>query len=125
MSHYKQIPTAGNRGPQQGEDSLGRQVFLRERPEQQESVPAPEDFSRRDFLKTVGVAAATTAVASSGAVALAAPTHTRSEIIAAIGDTLIPSDPGDHGYKDLESHQITEEVLKALPGVTDADTALF
>ena len=37
------------------------------------------------------------------------------QIVAALGDLFIPSAPGDPGYKDLESHGITEYVMKGLP----------
>ncbi len=85
-----------------------------------------ENSSRRGFLKTVAVT--TAAVAASGAVPAhlaAAPGVDRKTVVAVLGDTLIPSEPGDPGYKDLESHGITDEVLKALPGVSDADVELF
>ena len=84
----------------------------------------PENVSRRDFLKTASVAAAMAAVVGSATPLVAAPAD-RKAVVAALGDTLIPSDPGDPGYKDLESHGITDEVLKALPGVSDADATLF
>lgn len=84
----------------------------------------PEDISRRKFLKAAGVASAGVAVAASVAVPVQAAVD-RKAMIAALGNTLIPSDPGDAGYKDLESHGITDEVLKALPGVSDADLELF
>ena len=85
-----------------------------------------EESSRRGFLKTVAVTSA--AMAAGGAVSTrlaAAPAVDRKTVVAALGDTLIPSEPGDPGYKDLESHGITDEVLKALPGVADADVELF
>lgn len=78
--------------------------------------------SRRAFVKTVGVAAAAVAVVKTGA--LAAPAN-RALVVAAIGDVLIPSDPGDPGYRDLETFKITEEVLKALPGVEEPEVTLW
>ncbi len=84
-----------------------------------------EDISRREFLQTATVAAAAVGVAGAGTTALAAPPIDRHAIVAALGDTLIPSQPGDPGYKDLEAYKITEEVLKALPGVSDADLELL
>lgn len=84
-----------------------------------------EEFSRREFMQTVTVAAAAVAVPGAGITVLAAPSVDRHALIAALGDTLIPSEPGDPGYKDLEAYKITEEVLKALPGVPDADLELF
>ena len=97
---------------------------------QGEGYPADavqDDYSRREFLKTASVTAATAAVAVSSAHLLAAQAQgaNRHDMIAALGDTLIPSDPGDPGYKDLEPYKITEEALKALPGVSDADLELF
>jgi hypothetical protein len=84
-----------------------------------------EDISRRDFLKTVAVTTAAAGVAGSATSLMAAPAVDRQAMIAALGDTLIPSDPGDPGYKDLVPYKITEEVLKALPGVSDADLELL
>ncbi len=37
----------------------------------------------------------------------AATTVDRSAVIAALGDTIIPSDPGDPGYRTLEPYNIT------------------
>ena len=36
-----------------------------------------------------------------------------------MGDALIPSAAGDPGYKDLEAHGISQEVLKGLQGLSD------
>jgi hypothetical protein len=49
----------------------------------------------------------------------------RREVLFAIGDTLIPSAPGDPGYKDLEWYGITEEVNRGLEELTDDDLELF
>src|SRR3990172_7232565 len=83
-----------------------------------------ENSSRRDFLKTVSVAAVGVAVAGAAAQEAVAAVS-KPAMISALGDTLIPSQPGDPGYKDLEPYKITEEVLKSLPGVSDADLELF
>ena len=84
--------------------------------------------SRRDFLKRTGSGATGTAVALAGMQACqigpAAPEIDRSAVMAALGDTLIPSDPGDPGYKTLEPYNITAEVLKELQ-VSDEDLLLF
>jgi hypothetical protein len=111
-----------SRGPNKGAESEARWATY-ELPPPDDPVSA--DFSRREFLRTVGTTAAAVAVAGSGAPVLAAPVVDRHALIAALGDTLIPSDSGDRGYKDLEPYKITEEVLKALPGVDDADLGLF
>ena len=85
-----------------------------------------KDVSRRDFLKTVGAAGATVALSGASSAPLtAAPPVDRKAVVAALGDTLLPSDPGDPGYKDFEPYGITDEVLKVLPGVSDADWELF
>ena len=84
-----------------------------------------ENVSRRDFLKTVSAATAAAAVGTAATAAEAAPPINRHDVIAALGDAIIPSDPGDPGYKDLEPHKITAEVLKALPGVSDSDLELL
>lgn len=72
--------------------------------------------------------AVTTAVSSSGfegnEQAPTAPVD-RHGIFAALGDTLIPSDPGDPGYKSLEAYRITEEVMKGLGAIRDEDLDLF
>lgn len=85
-----------------------------------------ERVSRREFLKRSG--------AGSVAVTLVAPNLALGEsesqralrmerhaIFAALGDTLIPTDPGDPGYRSLEAYKITEEVMKGLTGIEDAD----
>jgi hypothetical protein len=89
------------------------------------SSGSEEGFSRREFVKTIGATAAAVALAGSSSLVSAAPPANRHAVIAALGDALIPSDPGDPGYKDLEAYNITEEVLKGLSGVSDADLELF
>lgn len=49
----------------------------------------------------------------------------RRAIFAALGDTLIPTDPGDPGYRSLEPYKITEEVMKGLGAIRDADLEAF
>lgn len=49
----------------------------------------------------------------------------RKAILFAIGDTLIPSAPGDPGYRDLEWHGISDEVDRRLEDVTEEDLDLF
>lgn len=48
----------------------------------------------------------------------------RQAILFAIGDVLIPSAPGDPGYRDLEWHGITEEVSTRTE-IRDGDLDLF
>ena len=86
-----------------------------------------KDVSRRDFLKTTGMGAAV--IPTAGVVATqqaqAQAATDRTAVIAALGDTIIPSDPGDPGYRTLEPYNITAEVMKGLTGLSDDDLALF
>ena len=86
------------------------------------------NVTRRDFLKTTGLgtaaAAASLGVAEKASGQSPAPAVDRAAVVAAMGDTLIPSDPGDPGYKTLEPFNITAEVLKGMP-VTDEELGLF
>lgn len=88
-----------------------------------------KNLSRRDFLKKGTWGGAT--LASAGAMLHINVPATRAEesadrhsIIAALGDTLIPSTP-DSGYKSLESYNVTAEVLKRLTVLNDADLREF
>jgi hypothetical protein len=86
--------------------------------------------SRREFLKRAGLGSlAVTATAPKmalGASQAAQPASVdRRAIFAALGDTLIPTDPGDPGYKSLEKYRITEEVMKGLEVLSDADLNAF
>src|SRR5688572_18502687 len=84
------------------------------------------EVNRREFVKSSGQAVLGTAAV----VGIAAPPPAlaqgvdRAAVVAAVGDTLIPTDTDDPGYATLEPHQITAEVLKEL-AMTDADLALF
>lgn len=72
--------------------------------------------------------AITTAVSSAGfAGREPAPTAPvdRHALFAALGDTLIPTDPGDPGYKSLEPYKITDEVMKGLSAIRDDDLNSF
>ena len=74
-------------------------------------------LTRRDFLKTTGLGAtagATLGVVGPADASPAALEVDRATVVAAMGDTLIPSDPEDPGYKTLEPYNITAEVLKRL-----------
>mgnify|MGYP001479212817 FL=1 len=79
-------------------------------------------LSRRWFLKTVSLASMT----FWGAIGRLWPQSSGSEevpaveltkLIAALGDTLIPSAPGYPGYRRLAGHGITEEVIRGLQGL--------
>jgi hypothetical protein len=85
--------------------------------------------SRREFLKrSGGGSVALTAAAPSlgfGGGEQESASLDRHAIFAALGDTLIPTDPGDPGYKSLERYKITEEVMKGLNTIPDADLEAF
>ena len=77
-----------------------------------------DEISRREFVKQTVAGTAMLAGASAGALeaAAAAPMDPNKQIVAALGSVFIPSKPGDPGYKELESHGITEYVMEKLPG---------
>jgi hypothetical protein len=85
--------------------------------------------SRREFLKrSGGGSVALTAMAPGlrpGGSKQESPPLNRHAIFAALGDTLIPTDPGDPGYRSLERYKITEEVMKGLSSIPDADLETF
>ncbi|HXG68269.1 MAG TPA: twin-arginine translocation signal domain-containing protein [Blastocatellia bacterium] len=101
--------------------------------------------SRRNFIKgaTAGTATAASIVrvkAEGGQSSLhaannfdpaaqeekrAVPSVNRQAILFAIGDTLIPSAPGDPGYRDLEWYGITREVNRLLEELSDDDLSAF
>jgi hypothetical protein len=76
------------------------------------------ELSRRDFVKQAGAAGA---VYWMGVPVAARPQAAldRLAIVSAMGDALIPSAAGDPGYRDLESHGISREVLKGLSALND------
>ena len=89
-----------------------------------------ERVSRRRFIKHGSVGAVAVAVSqvtpSLGQTTGALPSnYDRALIFAKLGDTLIPSSPGDPGYKTLEPYNITAEVMKGVASISDEDMALF
>lgn len=74
---------------------------------------------------SAAIAAVASEVAFVKAEAQSAATIDRQAVIAALGDTLIPTDPGDPGYKSLEKYRITEEVMSGLTAVPDSDFDAF
>jgi hypothetical protein len=76
--------------------------------------------SRRNFVQAVALGAGGLVLNAKPAQAQVASREERLKILAALGETIIPSDPGDPGFKDLEAHGITEEVNKALRPLKDA-----
>ncbi|MCZ6768200.1 MAG: twin-arginine translocation signal domain-containing protein [Acidobacteria bacterium] len=93
-------------------------------------MPKKEKVSRRKFIKHGSVSTVAVAVSqvslSRGQVAGALPSsYDRELIFAKLGDTLIPSSPGDPGYKTLEPYNITAEIMKGVDSIPDEDLALF
>lgn len=89
-------------------------------------------LSRRKFIGRAGgtaAAAAMTTLAPAPAQAQTAADpasgYDRARVIASLGDTLIPSGPGDPGYATLEPYGITAEVMKGLAAVSDDTLSLF
>lgn len=74
---------------------------------------------------SAAIAAVASEVAFVKAEAQSTATTDRQAVIAALGDTLIPTDPGDPGYKSLEKYRITEEVMSGLTAVPDSDFDAF
>jgi len=90
-----------------------------------------EKVSRRGFIKkgsvgTMAVAMAGVGSASGQAAEATLPSgYDRTQVMANLGDTFIPSSPGDPGYKDLEIYNITAEILKGVGSISDQDLAMF
>ena len=86
-----------------------------------------KSISRRDLLKKGAWAGAATTIACRGTPVLRAQEEAPAEryaIVAALGDTLIPSTP-DPGYKSLEAYNITAEVMKGLTFLRDSELRAF
>ena len=73
--------------------------------------------SRRHFLKKTALGSA--AWASTAPQVHAQDTADRLEVLAALGDTLIPSEEGKPGFKNLQPYGITAEVNKSLTALQD------
>ena len=91
---------------------------------------AKKGVSRRDFLKrsgagSIAITAMAPALSFGRSDVSPAAQADRQAVFAALGDTLIPTDPGDPGYKSLEPYRITEEVMKKLDAVSDGDLEAF
>lgn len=72
---------------------------------------------RRDFVKKVVLGAGSLALISRDAEA--AGTADRMKVLAALGETIIPSKPGDPGFKELEPQGIAEKVNSVLRPLRD------
>lgn len=92
-----------------------------------------ERISRREFLKSmgagagaIGVSVALPRVLSAASVDLSnAPAADKKQLIAALGDIIVPTAQDDPGYKSLEQYGITDEVLKGLQGISQQDCNVF
>ena len=79
-------------------------------------MPKKEQVSRRKFIKHGSVGAVAAAVShvtpARGQRTGTLPSgYDRALIFSKLGDTLIPSSPGDPGYKTLEPYNITAEIM--------------
>jgi len=81
-----------------------------------------KETSRRHFLKKTALGSA---VWVSTAQQVQAQTTDRLQILAALGDTLIPSKEGKPGFKSLQPYGITEEVNKSLTSLPGELFATF
>ena len=90
-----------------------------------------ERISRREFLKetaagAIGVGIALPQVLSAQAVNYSqASAVDQKQLVAALGDTIIPTAEGYPGYRRLEQHRITDEVVKGLAGIRAEDFNVF
>jgi len=91
---------------------------IRSESKKKRSAQSESGLSRREFVKQTGAASAFYWVPPRVG-SLAEPTVQRLAIVSALGDALIPSAPGDPGYKDLEAYGISQEVLKGLQALSD------
>ena len=82
-----------------------------------------KETSRRNFLKKTALGSA--AWASTAPQVHAQDTADRLEVLAALGDTLIPSEKGKPGFKSLQPYGITAEVNKSLTALQDKLFATF
>ena len=88
-------------------------------------------ISRREFLKETGVGALGVGVLLPGVLRAEvvdysqAPAVDKKELVAALGDTIIPTDMGYPGYRRLEQYGISEEVLEGLRGIQQEEWNVF
>jgi hypothetical protein len=87
-------------------------------------------ISRRWFLKTTGLSSLSfwgvlNRLWAGPPAQAGLPAVDPKRLVAALGDTIIPTAEGYPGYKRLEQHGITDEVLKGLEGISQADFDLF
>ncbi len=89
-----------------------------------------DKVSRRKFIKhgsvsTIAMVASTMSPVRGQAARDLPPGYDRALVISKLGDTLIPSSPGDPGYRTLEPYNITAEILKGVESISDENLVLF
>lgn len=89
-----------------------------------------DKVSRRKFIKhgsvsTIAMAASTMSPVRGQAARDLPAGYDRALVISKLGDTLIPSSPGDPGYRTLEPYNITAEILKGVEPISDENLVLF
>ena len=86
-------------------------------------------ISRRDFLRRAGGGALGVGVFSPLLLISAelgnAPAVDKHRLVSVLADTIMPTSDGYPGYRRLEQHRITEEVLKGLQGITQQECNFF
>lgn len=78
---------------------------------------------RRRFFKQAAAGIAGASLAPS--MPVRAADASRLDVLSALGDALIPSRPGDPGFKDMLPYGIAQEVNKSLVAFKDRDFAAF
>lgn len=81
-------------------------------------MPKPKGTSRRDFVK--GAALGAGGLLLTAGQTEAADTQDRMKVLAALGDTIIPSKEGKPGFRDLEPYGIVEELNRTLRSMNDS-----
>ena len=89
-----------------------------------------DKVSRRKFMmhgsvSTIAMAASTMSPVRGQAARDLPAGYDRALVISKLGDTLIPSSPGDPGYRTLEPYNITAEILKGVDSISDENLVLF
>jgi len=89
-----------------------------------------DKVSRRKFIKhgsvsTIAMVASTMSPVRGQAARDLPPGYDRALVISRLGDTLIPSSPGDPGYRTLEPYNITAEIMKGVEPISDENLVLF
>ena len=89
-----------------------------------------DKVSRRKFMmhgsvSAIAMAASTMSPVRGQAARDLPAGYDRALVISKLGDTLIPSSPGDPGYRTLEPYNITAEILKGVESISDENLVVF